>query len=85
VAWTTFALSYAKFEVLTVVLLKIQVCCQVEMCCLVCAILGLPDHEDKGTMLFKIPQSAHAVMRWHIPEDLDFLLTLLSGGRSNEM
>jgi hypothetical protein len=46
-------LSYARFEVLSAVLPKIQVFCDVKLFCLVCTLLGVLVAKDKSTMLFK--------------------------------
>ena len=50
--WTMFS-SYARFEVLSVVLPKIQIFCDVKLFHLVCTVLGVLATKDEGTMLFK--------------------------------
>jgi len=45
--------SYARFEVLSAVLPKIQVFCDVKLFHLVCTVLRMLVAKDEGTMLFK--------------------------------
>lgn len=50
--WTMLP-SYARFEVLSAVLPKIQVFCDVKLFHLVCTVLRMLVAKDEGTMLFK--------------------------------
>jgi len=45
-------LSYARFEVLSAVLPKIQVFCDVKLFHLVCTVLGVLAAKDEGTVVF---------------------------------
>jgi hypothetical protein len=45
-------LSYARFEVLSAVLPKIQVFCDVKLFHLVCTVLGVLVAKDEGTVVF---------------------------------
>jgi hypothetical protein len=74
-------LSYARFEVLSVVLLKIQVFCDVKLFHLVCTVLEVLATNSEGTMLFK---NVKLHKQWHIPEDLN-LFSLFFNGCSSVM
>jgi len=65
--------SYARFEVLSAMLPKIQVFCDVKLFCFMCTVLGVLAAKDEGTMLFKNVITSHTVAH---PRGFESIFTL---------